>query len=65
MLFNATLETLDDGSYLARCDDPMVMARGRSAANALEQLRLEIRYRIELCPCSSVDDHYVQLHLQG
>jgi len=65
VLFNAILETLDDGFYLARCDDPVVMARGGSAASALEQLRLEIRCRLELCPCSSVDDDYVQLHLQG
>ncbi len=63
MLFNARIEATEDGSYEANCSDPMVSARGLSPSNALDQLRAEIRYRLEMCPCSSVDDDYVQLQL--
>jgi hypothetical protein len=32
-----------------------------SPANALDALRDEIRYRLELCPCTGVGDDYVEL----
>lgn len=63
MLFNARIEATEDGSYQASCSDPMVSARGLTPSSALDQLRAEIRYRLEMCPCSSVDDDYVQLGL--
>ena len=63
MIFNATLDQTDDGDYLARCDDPAVSARGLSPENALDQLRAEIRYWVEYCPCSGVSDDYVELDL--
>ncbi len=64
MLFNATIEATEDGSYQASCSDPMVSAQGLTPSTALDQLRGEIRYRLEMCPCSSVDDDYVQLRLE-
>jgi hypothetical protein len=53
-----------DGGYLATCESPTCMARGRSEAEALDKLRAEIRYRIEWCPCTGVGDDYVQLDVQ-
>jgi len=64
MFFNARVEATEDGSYQASCSDPMVGARGLSPSSALDQLRGEIRYRLEMCPCSSVDDDYVQLRME-
>jgi len=64
MDFDARIETTGDGEYLATCSDPEVSALGLSGASALELLRAEIRYRLEMCPCSSVDDDYVQLRVE-
>ncbi|MFQ5746217.1 MAG: hypothetical protein ACE5HF_03230 [Gemmatimonadota bacterium] len=61
MDFHVRVETTEDGEVFASCSDPEVSVRGLSRASALELLRAEIRYRVELCPCSSVDDDYVQL----
>jgi hypothetical protein len=63
MLFQARLEDGAGGEFVATCPDPRVSARGLSPASALERLRAEIRYRIEICPCSSVDDDFVELEL--
>ena len=65
MILHARVETTEDGEYLASCSDPMASMRGVSATSALELLRAEIRYRLEMCPCSSVDDDYVQLRVDG
>jgi hypothetical protein len=61
--FRVRLKKTSDG-YLATCASPTCMARARSEAEALEKLRAEIRYRIELCPCTGVDDDYVQLEIE-
>jgi predicted RNA-binding Zn ribbon-like protein len=65
MMFDVQVETTADGQYEASCSDPMVSMRGATSASALELLRAEIRYRLEMCPCSSVDDDYVQLRVGG
>jgi hypothetical protein len=65
MIFEAHIEATADGEYVASCADPMVSTRGLSRSSALERLRAEIRYRVELCPCSSVEDDYVQLRIRG
>ena len=64
MDFDARIEATGDGGYVATCSDPEVSALGLSGASALELLRAEIRYRLEMCPCSSVDDNYVQLRVE-
>lgn len=63
MKFPAEVEEAEDGGYRAWCSDPQVEARGLSPANALDKLRAELRYWVELCPCSGVDDDYVELDL--
>ena len=61
---DARIEATGDGEYVATCSRPAVSARGWSGASALELLRAEIRYRLEMCTCSSVDDDYVQLRVE-
>ncbi|RMH22944.1 MAG: hypothetical protein D6696_02110 [Acidobacteria bacterium] len=65
MIFHASVEATEEGDYLASCADPVASARGLSPQNALDRLRGEIRYRLELCPCSGVDDDYVELAVEG
>lgn len=53
-----------EGGYVAACEELGLSTTGLSAANALDAMRDEIRYRLEFCPCSSVSDDYVELVLQ-
>lgn len=61
MKFHARVEATEDGEYVAYCDAMGVSANGLSPANALDALRQEIRYHVELCPCTSVGDDWVEL----
>ena len=61
--FDVTVESSEDGAYLASCDNPACNGRGLSPASALDAVREEIRYRLELCPCTSVDDGFVELNV--
>jgi hypothetical protein len=61
--FDVSIEASGDGGYVANCEDPQCNSRGLSPANALDALREEIRYRLELCPCTTVDDAFVELNV--
>jgi hypothetical protein len=56
------VETGSDGS-VAECESMQCSATGLSPTNALDALRDEIRYRLELCPCTTVDDDFVELNV--
>jgi len=62
MRFDVTVEGSSDG-FVAECESMSCNARGLSATNALDALRDEIRYRLELCPCTTVNDDYVELNV--
>ena len=63
--YRARLSLSDDGGWLAAAVElPHCWSRGATPDEALSRLRDEIRYRIELCPCSGVDDEYVQVELE-
>jgi hypothetical protein len=59
--FEATVEAEADGSYIANCENPHCSGHGLSPVNALDALRAEIRYRLELCPCTGVSEDFVEL----
>ncbi len=61
--FRVTLRAQRDGWFLATSEGPVCVSRARSEAEALDKIRAEIRYRIELCPCTGVEDDYVQLEV--
>jgi len=61
--FQIRIQQQSDGYVLATCAAPVCLARARSEADALARIRAEIRYRIEWCPCTGVDDDYVQLEI--
>ena len=48
---------------MAQCESMACSAQGLSPTNALDSLRDEIRYRLELCPCTTVNDDYVELNV--
>ena len=62
MKFDVSVEAGGDG-FVAECESMACSARGLSPTNALDSLRDEIRYRLELSPCTTVDDDYVQLNV--
>ena len=59
--FRVRVQALREGGFVATCDAPVCMSRAKTREEALEKLRAEIRYRLEWCPCTGVDDDYVQL----
>jgi predicted RNase H-like HicB family nuclease len=60
--FDVTVEQSGDG-FVAECESLGCTAHGLSPTNALESLREEIRYRLELCPCTTVNDDFVELNV--
>lgn len=65
MRYPVELARLADGQYAARCPDPECRVVGSSEAAALEALRAEIRYLLELCPCSTPTQDTVELEVIG
>ncbi len=61
MRFEATVTEDASGGYVANCENPQCSGHGLSPANALDALREEIRYRLELCPCTGVSNDFVEL----
>ncbi len=54
-----------DGSWIAAAVAlPHCWSRGKSEEEAVAKLRDEIRYRIEYCPCSGVEDSYVRVEIE-
>ncbi|HMP74513.1 MAG TPA: hypothetical protein PKE55_14740 [Kiritimatiellia bacterium] len=64
MQYDVTLSH-EDGEYIAECPAMSLAARGLSPTNALDSLKEEIRYRLELCPCTSVNEDFVELNIQA
>jgi hypothetical protein len=60
--YDVTVESSSDG-FVAECESMDCSAKGLSPTNALDSLRDEIRYRLELCPCTTVNDDYVELNV--
>lgn len=63
MKYAVTVDSDEAGEFVASCAELGVSAHGLSSANALDALRDEIRYRLEMCPCTSVGEDYVELDL--
>ena len=57
-----TVAAGDDG-FVAECETMACSATGLSPTNALDALHDEIRYRLELCPCTTVNDDYIELNV--
>jgi hypothetical protein len=64
MKYEVELDLSQDGEFVAQCKELGVSAHGLTPACALDALRLEIRYRLELCPCSSIEDKWIELDVR-
>ncbi|OGV46154.1 MAG: hypothetical protein A2X46_12635 [Lentisphaerae bacterium GWF2_57_35] len=58
------MDVSGDGEFIARCEELGVSAHGLNPRCALDALRLEIRYNLELCPCSSIEDKWIELEVK-
>ncbi len=63
MKYRVHLGRLPGGSFTATCLEPQCTARGQTREEAVETIRREIRYRLELCPCTTVSDDHVELEI--
>ena len=64
MKVQVTMKKLVDGAWQAQALGSEVgnlLVTGRSREIALHNLREEITYRLEWCPCSGVESDYVKL----
>lgn len=67
MKFPCTIERRTDGRWLARHSGSTVgnvEVTARSRDDALDKLRNELQYRIELCPCSGVSGDRAEIVVQ-
>lgn len=64
MKYHVSLQC-EDGEYVAACPSMGLATRSLSPANALDAMRDEIRYRVELCPCTSVGEDEIELVVTG
>ncbi|HEX5445584.1 MAG TPA: hypothetical protein VFW87_17285 [Pirellulales bacterium] len=65
MQFHCTLTRRNDGRWLIRHDGQVgvVEATAESREAALEKMRGELRYRLELCPCSGESYQHITIEL--
>jgi hypothetical protein len=67
MKYRVTVKQAFGGGWHARCESaPLGLAQTQAATEeeALSRLREEIRYRLELCPCSGVSEELVELSVE-
>ena len=65
MKYTAHLEEGAAGEYIAECAELGLSASGLSPTNALDRLRENIRFNLELCPCTSMDESDIDLDVHG
>jgi hypothetical protein len=66
MRFSARLTQNAAGRWQATCnhaDLGRVEAAGNSRDEAIEKLRGELRYRLELCPCSGESYQHIEIEI--
>ena len=66
MKFACQLKHLADGRWHARHQGEslgVVEARGTTREEVLEKLRNELRYRLELCPCSGESYQHIDVQV--
>ena len=66
MRFSCTITRLSGGSWAIRCDSAdvgQVQATAATRAEAIEKMRGELRYRLELCPCSGESYQYIEVEI--
>lgn len=63
MLFQVHLQKTTGGYQARALGKPACEAMGQTREETLENIRDEIRYRVEFCPCTWVADDFVELEV--
>jgi hypothetical protein len=66
MKFTSTVSQSADGRWIARHegkDAGQVQATAASRDEAIEKLKQEIRYRLELCPCTGETYQHIAIEI--
>ena len=66
MRYPTTIERLADGGWAARHESRevgAVVVRAASREEAIEKLKGEIRYRLELCPCTGETYQHIDVEI--
>jgi hypothetical protein len=61
MKFPVRIETRGAEYVAHSVAEPVCSVKAPSQTEAIEKIRREIRYRIELCPCTGVEDDFVEI----
>lgn len=61
MKFPVRIETRGAEYVAHSVAEPVCSVKGSSRTEAIEKIRREIQYRIELCPCTGVEDDFVEI----
>ncbi len=67
MMFPSTMSQTDDGRWSLRHEGPevgLVRVTAGTREEAVEKLRGEIRYRLELCPCSGESYQHIKIEIR-
>jgi hypothetical protein len=67
MKFASTATRRDDGQWTLRHESSelgRIEVTAATRAEALEKLRGEIRYKLELCPCTGESYQHIEIELQ-
>lgn len=68
MKFTCTMTATPDGRWRADCSDAelgRVSATGDSQDEAVRKLEDELRYRLELCPCSGESYRHIEVEIES
>jgi hypothetical protein len=65
MKYTVTVEADDAGAFFAECAELGIRSGGLTPVNALDQLRANMRYHLEYCPCTSLGDDCIELDVLG
>lgn len=63
MKYSVSLHS-EDGEFVAECAEMNLTTRALSPTNALDAMREELRYLVELCPCTSVDEDFIEIDVR-
>jgi hypothetical protein len=61
MKFPIRIEQRGAEFFATSLGEPICTVKAPSRTQAIEKIRKEIRYRIELCPCTGVEDDFVEV----
>ena len=54
MRYRVHVSRLPGGEFLATCLEPQCSGKGGTQVEALDRITAELRYLVELCPCTTL-----------